>query len=63
MLINKDRKEKKEKDIESIRHVLLFVEQSIKYKNELLSLYHSLPKKWKKRIDKVAIDNDIVFAF
>lgn len=59
LLINDDRKEKKEKDIESIKHVLFYVNVSRKYLDELVELYNSLPPKWKKKIDLVAKNNDI----
>ncbi len=54
------RKTKKEKDLESIKNVLLFVNSSKKYRDELISLFNSLPKKWKKRINNVASQNNII---
>lgn len=60
LLINEDRKEKKEKDIESIKNVLAFVRASKKYMEELKTLYESLPKKWKKKIDSTTSKNNIV---
>ena len=59
LLINEDRKDKKEKDIESIKHVLFYVNVSQKYLDELVDLYNSLPAKWKKKINRVAKNNDI----
>lgn len=59
LLINEDRKDKKEKDIESINHVLSYVNASKKYQTELACLYNSLPKKWKRRINEVIIKNNI----
>ena len=52
LLVNSDRKDKQEKDIASIRNVLPYLMASRKYLEELKSMYLSLPKKWKKRIDE-----------
>ena len=59
LLINKDRKDKREKDIESIKHVLMYIKVSKKYYSEMRDLYNSLPRKWKSTIDKTALDNKI----
>lgn len=59
LLINKDRKDKREKDIESIRHVLEYIKASKKYYTEMRNLYNSLPRKWKNTIDKTALENKI----
>lgn len=61
LLISANRKEKREKDIESIKHVLNYVKVSKKYNNELIDLYNSLPKKWKARIKNNAMANGISF--
>lgn len=63
LLINKDRKNKKEKDIESIKNVLFYIGASIKYCDELKQTYDSLPKKWKKRIDETCNENNIALPF
>lgn len=59
LLIINSRKEKKEKDIVSIKEVMTFIKASNKYKSELASLINSLPKKWKRLIKKNALENDI----
>lgn len=62
LLINDKRPESKRlKDLDSIKHVLLFVNASQKSKYELQALYESLPKKWKRKISKIANENDIDF--
>ena len=50
LLINSDRKDKQEKDIESVKYVLAFINLSNKSKQELFSLFETLPKKWQKKI-------------
>ena len=52
LLINEKRGEKQEKDIESIKHVLFYIGASEKYKKELINLFESLPKSWKKKINR-----------
>ena len=59
LLVNNSRKEKREKDIESIKNVLLFIKTSKKYNEEVKSLYDSLPKNWKKKIEQTISQNDI----
>ena len=59
LLICDARKNKKQKDMESISYVLRFVKSSIKHLLELKRLYSSIPKKWRKRIDEVCNDHDI----
>lgn len=59
LLINSSRKDKKEKDIESIKNVLSFVKESRKYNDELNSLYNSLPKNWQKKINQTTSQNNI----
>ena len=59
LLINNQRKDKKEKDIESIKNVLMYIHTSKKYFEELRALYDTLPKKWKTEIDKVSNQNNI----
>ena len=60
LLINSDRKTKSEKDIESVKYVLNFVKSSKKYSYELTSLYESLPKSWKNKINVVIKKNNIL---
>lgn len=60
LLINSERKEKAEKDMRSIKEVLTFVKASRKMTGELKELYDSLPKSWKKKINKALLDNEIV---
>jgi len=60
LLINDKRTEaKKEKDIQSIKKVLVYVKASSKSFNELNELYESLPKTWKKKINKITKEFDI----
>ncbi len=59
MLIHKDRKDKKEKDAESIKNVLFYLNASEKYKQELKKIYIQLPNKWKSTINKVALEQNI----
>ena len=59
LLINKYRSTKSEKDIASVRHVLQYIEMSKKYKDDFVTLYISLPKKWKKIVDETAVINQI----
>ena len=64
LLVNEQRGEKKQKDIESIKTILLFIESSKKYSKELKDLYSALPNKWKKKIDVTLTNNDIkLFEF
>lgn len=60
LLINGQRKVKSEKDIESIKNVLLYIGASRKFKEELQNLFDSLPRKWKREILKVSKANNIV---
>ena len=59
LLINVERKQKAEKDIESIKEVLIFIKASKKAFAELIELFDSLPKSWQKKIQKVATSNSI----
>ena len=59
LLILNNRKEKKMKDISSIKEILSFIKASNKYKEELALLYDSLPNKWKRLIKKNALENNI----
>lgn len=59
LLINSERKEKSQKNIESIKYVLNFVLLSNKYKKNLKDIFTSLPKKWKKRIILSAKSNGV----
>ena len=59
LLINAERKQKAEKDIESIKEVLTYIKASQKSFNELVELLNSLPKSWQKKIQKVASLNSI----
>ena len=59
LLINTERTEKAEKDINSIKEVLVFIKASQKSISELKELYESLPKSWKKRIERVLVTNNI----
>lgn len=59
LLINENRKNKKEKDINAVKHVLTFIKASRKYNQELASLYNSLPNKWKRKISITASNNNI----
>ena len=59
LLINEQRKAKSEKDMESIKNVLLYIGASRKFKNELKNLFDSLPRKWQKEILKTAKRNNI----
>lgn len=60
LLINdKRREDKKIKDIESVKYVLLFIKASDKSFNELKQLYESIPKSWKRKIDKIVSSNEI----
>ena len=59
LLINVERKQKAEKDIESIKEVLTYIKASQKSFNELIDLYNSLPKSWQKKIQIVANSNSI----
>ena len=52
LLINDLRKDKAEKDLLSIKQVLSYVQTSKKYTSELQSLFTSLPKKWRNKIEK-----------
>ena len=59
LLINTERKEKAEKDINSIKEVLVFIKASQKSVSELKELYESIPKSWKKKIGRVLVKNNI----
>ena len=59
LLINENRKEKKEKDLDSIRNVLIYIGASNKSIEELKTLYFSLPKKWRNKIDKTCQKQNI----
>ena len=59
LLINEERKEKAEKDINSIKEVLVFVKASQKSINELKDLFESLPKSWKRKIGKILSNNNL----
>lgn len=59
LLINSKRKEKREKDIDSIKMVLSYIMASKKYSNDLRNELNALPNKWKKTIIKVAEENNI----
>ena len=59
LLINGERKDKAEKDIASIKEVLIFVKASKKSSMELKDLYELLPKSWKRKIEKVLTKNNI----
>lgn len=50
---------KREKDIQSIKKVLFYVKASSKSFEELKTLYESLPKTWKRKIDKITKEFDI----
>ncbi|MBR0439582.1 MAG: hypothetical protein IJK27_02320 [Bacilli bacterium] len=63
LLINNKRKDKKEKDIESVRHVLNYINGSRKYSEELKTLFESLPKTWKKKIKSIVEANDLNLDF
>ena len=60
LLVHENRKDKKEKDIQSINHVLSYVNSSKIYLNELRTLFDSLPKKWQRKILGISFDNNIV---
>ena len=54
LLINKERSVlKQEKDIDSIKYVLTFVNASQKYSQEFVESFESAPKKWKKAIKEI----------
>lgn len=59
LLINNRRGDKKEKDIESIKHVLSYINSSEKSKNELSALLSSLPKKWQRNILDTCKKNNV----
>lgn len=61
LLINEERKPewKKEKDLEAVRYVLIYVKASRKYNEELKESVLSAPKKWKKAIIDTAAKNGI----
>ena len=53
LLVNKSRKgDKQEKDIESVKWVLVFIKASKKYYEELNTLFKGFPLKWQKQIIK-----------
>ena len=56
LLINKERKpeNKKEKDIDAVKYVLIYVKASHKYSEELEQSLQKYPKKWKKAIVETA---------
>ena len=59
LLINNARGDKKQKDIESIKHVVFYIGASIKYCDELSTLFKSLPKKWKQKVKLTVLENNI----
>ena len=59
LLINDLRGKKQEKDIESIKHVLLYVNASKTFKEEIKKLFNKLPKKWKRKILNNCKNNSI----
>lgn len=59
LLINRSRKEKKEKDIDSVKHVLQYIKHSRKSVDEIRKLFSSIPKRWQKTILEVASENAI----
>ena len=61
LLINEERKIKAEKDIQSIKRILVFIKASPKSIKELNELFVSLPKKWQRKINKVVDENNISF--
>ena len=63
LLINNERGEKKEKDIDSIRHVLIYLFASKTYTEEFLNLIKNLPKKWKRKIQKTSVENGLNINF
>lgn len=64
LLINDLRREdKRAKDIESVKDVLVYVNASRKYRDELKNLYSSLPKKWQRKISEVASKNNVSLDF
>ena len=50
---------KREKDIQSIKKVLFYVKASTKSFEELNTLYESLPKTWKRKINKITKEFEI----
>ncbi len=61
LLVNKFRKQgKAEKDVESIKNLLNYVKVNKQFNNELINLFNTLPKKWKKTILETASKNNIV---
>ena len=61
LLVNKFRKQgKAEKDVESIKNLLNYVKVNKQFNNELINLFDTLPKKWKKTILETASKNNIV---
>ena len=60
LIINDRRESKQEKDIESIKHVLNYIALSKKSVDELRTLYNSLPRKWKNKIDDTCQKNSII---
>ena len=65
LLINGERKPewKKEKDLDAVRYVLIFVNASQKYRDELKNSILSAPRKWKKTILDTAVKNKIDLGF
>ena len=61
LLINGERKPewKKEKDLDAVRYVLIYVNASQKYREELKNSILSAPRKWKKAILDTAMKNKI----
>ena len=61
LLINEERKPewKKEKDLDAVRYVLIYVKASRKYNEELKESILSAPRKWKKAIIDTAAKNGI----
>lgn len=57
LLINKDRTEdKRTKDIDAIRYILVYIVASKKYKDEFIESFNSAPKKWKKTIKDTMLE-------
>ena len=61
LLINEEREPewKREKDLDAVRYVLIYVKASRKYLEELKNSILSAPKKWRKAILEVAAKNGI----
>lgn len=60
LLINKDRQEfKRQKDIDSIKYLLRYINASRAYKEEFIKLLNESPKKWKSIIISTMHDNGL----